>query len=69
MRGRIWKRRLLLVAVGCGVSIFVELMQYFFELGLLEVDDVIHNTLGMAMGVAVGGFKVHGIWKKRNSDL
>lgn len=63
------KRILLLAAVGCGVSVLVEAMQYFYQLGLVEVDDVIHNTLGMVLGVMVGRAKTDWIKKLRNSDL
>ena len=54
---KVWKRILFLAVVGCGVSVSVELLQYFRQLGLMEVDDVIHNTLGMAIGAAVGGVR------------
>ena len=54
---KVWKRILFLAVVGCGVSVSVEVLQYFRQLGLMEVDDVIHNTLGMAIGAAVGGVR------------
>lgn len=31
-------------------SIFIELMQFVFALGLCETDDVINNTMGAAIG-------------------
>lgn len=42
------KQRMLLVAVG--LSIFIESIQYFFGLGLCELDDVIGNSLGAWLG-------------------
>jgi len=38
------------VLVGMGVSVGIELLQYFFRKGFADVDDVIHNTLGCALG-------------------
>lgn len=58
LRGLVWKRVVLLAAVGFGVSVSVEVLQYFLLLGLAEVDDLIHNTLGMVIGAVVGGIKV-----------
>lgn len=42
------KQRMLLVAIG--LSIFIESIQYFFGLGLCELDDVIGNSLGAWLG-------------------
>ena len=36
--------------IGCCFSIIIETTQYFFRLGMCEMDDVIHNTLGTAIG-------------------
>ena len=33
-------------------SLAVELSQYRFGLGISEIDDVLHNTLGAALGFA-----------------
>ena len=38
------------IAIGCLLSGGVELTQYFFHLGRCETDDVIMNTLGVAIG-------------------
>ena len=35
---------------GCFLSIVIELLQLIFKLGLSEIDDVIHNTLGAIIG-------------------
>ncbi len=47
--GQLWKWRGLVVAVG--LSIIVEILQLITTRGLCEFDDVIHNTLGAAIGV------------------
>ena len=44
------KKVLFTVLVAAGISISVELIQFVFELGRVETDDVIHNTLGAALG-------------------
>lgn len=38
------------ILIGCLFSIFIETIQYLFCLGLCEPDDVLHNTLGAAIG-------------------
>lgn len=43
------------VLTGFLLSVFLEMIQYFFKLGLCEVDDVIHNTIGTVTG--------YGYWK------
>lgn len=35
------------------LSSIIELIQYLFKLGYAEVDDVIHNTLGVIIGILV----------------
>ena len=65
LRGLVWKRVVLLAAVGFGVSVSVEVLQYFLLLGLAEVDDVIHNTLGMVIGAVVGGASTGGFRMRR----
>ena len=49
------RRWLLILCTGMLLSIFVELTQYIFCLGLCELDDVICNVLGAAAGF--------GLWK------
>lgn len=47
-----WK--LLLAWVACfGLSVMIELSQYIFSIGYAEVDDVIDNTIGSALGISV----------------
>lgn len=38
------------IGVGCLFSFSIELMQFVFRRGFCELDDVIHNTLGCAIG-------------------
>lgn len=47
------KRRWLIVIFAMLFSLSVEILQYVFHLGYAEIDDVIHNTLGTFIGVAV----------------
>lgn len=42
-------------------SLTVELSQYRFGLGISEIDDVLHNTLGAALGFAAAHLDVGGI--------
>lgn len=50
---RRWRTGLKVIVIGCAfmlLSISIEYTQYRFGLGLAEVDDVIHNTLGTILG-------------------
>ena len=38
---------------GCGISISIELLQYFLKRGTMEVVDVILNSLGCTIGVMI----------------
>lgn len=49
--GRLWKWKGLWVAAGLSISI--EFLQLITRRGLCEFDDVIHNCLGAAIGVAL----------------
>lgn len=49
------------VLIGASVSIATEGVQYLFEMGWCETDDVIHNTLGTAVGTITRGIQVYGI--------
>jgi glycopeptide antibiotics resistance protein len=53
LAGSLWKRRWLLTGIFAGVSVVLELCQYSLRLGTTETDDVIHNTLGAALGLAI----------------
>ena len=39
--------------IGFIISVIVEMLQYFCMKGFLEIDDVIHNTLGCMLGFGV----------------
>lgn len=42
-----------MLGLGCLISISIETMQYIFKCGFSEVDDVMHNTLGCAIGFGI----------------
>ena len=46
---RWWKALL----IGCGISVSIEALQYFYHRGFSEIDDVMHNTLGCVIGLGV----------------
>ena len=50
-QGMNWKK---LMMIGAGLSVGIEVLQLVFRKGFSEVDDVIHNTLGCAIG--------YGLW-------
>lgn len=41
------------IFIGCLCSIVTEVTQYTFKLGWCEINDVIHNTLGTALGLCL----------------
>ncbi len=47
---RKWCKILLSFIVFCALSCGIEYMQYAFSLGHVEIDDVIHNSLGALLG-------------------
>jgi len=59
--GRAWKA----VAFGAALSLAMEAGQYVFALGLTDIDDLIMNTPGAAVGVGVAklfGPRFHPLW-------
>ncbi len=46
---RWWK----VLFIGCGISVSIEALQYFYHRGFSEIDDVMHNTLGCVIGLGV----------------
>lgn len=44
------KAWLVVLLIGMGISLSIETMQLFLKRGLLELDDVIHNTFGCIIG-------------------
>ena len=53
MVSRCFKDPIITVAAGCLISGTIEIMQYITGRGLTEVDDVIMNTIGAAVGVVI----------------
>lgn len=49
--------------VGLGFSVTIEALQYLFNLGVSEFDDVFHNTIGCIIGYGI--LKIWGFWLKR----
>ena len=41
---------LMVAIIGCGISVTIESLQFFFMRGFSEVDDVMHNTMGCVIG-------------------
>lgn len=39
------------IAIGAGVSVGIEIVQLVSKLGMLELDDLVFNTLGTALGL------------------
>lgn len=50
------------IIIGCCVSISIEVMQYVFRRGTMEVLDVFLNTLGCAIGFIIVAV-IKGIWR------
>lgn len=46
----------LILLIGFTFSCSIELLQYLFKLGLCELDDVFHNTLGTLIGLYIGNW-------------
>lgn len=45
-----WWKALL---IGCGISVTIEALQFWFMKGFSEVDDVMHNTVGCLIGYMI----------------
>lgn len=52
LSGTKWRKKKCIL-LGTLMSLVIEISQYFGNLGYAEVDDVINNTMGMALGVSV----------------
>ena len=49
---------LIVLLIGCSISVTIEALQFCFMRGFSEVDDVMHNTLGCIVGfMIVSGFR------------
>lgn len=58
-----------IILVGIISSIAIELAQYFLEMGYCETDDVIHNTLGTAIGVWIWHLQSKRLNKTKSNEL
>lgn len=66
-----WKsawRVLLVFTVGALLGLGIECAQYNWGLGLPEVDDLIHNSLGALLG-ALAGAVPSAMWSKMNAKM
>lgn len=41
------------ILIGLVTSIMIEMLQYIFKRGICDIDDIIHNTIGYGIGVAI----------------
>lgn len=57
------------ILIGCLFSIATEATQYLFKMGWCETDDVIHNTLGTAIGVWVWHLQSRRLNKPKINEL
>lgn len=57
-----WMKWWHIILVGCSISISIEVLQYFFRRGTMELVDVFLNTLGCAIGIMIVAV-IKGIWK------
>lgn len=54
-----WKKRIFQIIFFVLISICIEFVQGYFNLGVVEVDDVIHNTSGAVIGTTAN------LWSER----
>lgn len=52
-RGRAMRGLVAVCLVACACSLGIEVTQWYLRLGLFEFDDLLHNTLGAAVGYAL----------------
>ena len=57
------------ILIGCLCSIATEATQYILKMGWCETDDVIHNTLGTAIGVWVWYLQSKRLNKPKSNEL
>lgn len=57
------------ILIGCLCSIATEAAQYLLKMGWCETDDVIHNTLGTAIGVWVWHLQSKRLNKPKSNEL
>lgn len=52
----------MVLLIGFGISLSIESLQFLLKRGFSEADDVIHNTLGCAIGIMIVEI-IKGVWK------
>ena len=57
------------ILIGCLCSIATEATQYILKIGWCETDDVIHNTLGTAIGVWIWHLQSKRLNKQNSNEL
>lgn len=57
--------KMLLIAFGS--SVFIEVNQYYWEKGAVQIDDVMHNTVGAALGWGMAWLCVRGLKNYKSS--
>ena len=57
------------ILIGCLCSVVTEVAQYLLKKGWCETDDVIHNTLGTAIGVWVWHLQSKRLNKQNSNEL
>ncbi len=57
------------ILIGCLCSIATEATQYLLKMGWCETDDVLHNTLGTAVGVWVWHLQSKRLNKPKSNEL
>lgn len=57
------------ILIGCLCSIATEATQYLLKMGWCETDDVIHNTLGTAIGVWIWHLQSKRLNKPKSNEL
>ena len=65
-KGVCWKRVLI---AGAGLSFSIELLQLLFKKGCFETDDLIHNTVGCAIGYGIYKLAVFMLTKIKTANV
>ncbi len=47
------KRIIILIVMTLGIPLIIEMIQYLFSVGIMDIDDVILNVLGILIGYGV----------------
>ncbi len=52
----------MVLLIGFGISLSIELLQFVLKRGFSEFDDLFHNTLGCTIGIMIVE-KINGVWR------